>query len=523
MMNHRARLSRRDFLKLAAAAPLAVHSAVSPSNPAADDAAYFPAAGLYNHPSQSAPPPNILVVVFDALSANNMSIYGYPRQTTPNLERLAARSTVYHRHFSAGTFTSPGTASLLTGDYPWRHRALQMRSLPLEKYAGQNLFGLLPPAYHKFAYTQNPLAFALLNQARAHIHNLEKLPDIARLSQTFAEDWLYHDYYVASEAESLYLKEEYDQPASLFWSLLDRWLLNRRTRSLSAEIRREYPRGPVNCRTGNPSVFCYTLEDAIDWTIQTVQTAPRPFCGYIHVFPPHAPYNPRAEFAQLFDDDYQPVEKPEFAGEATHAKRTLTRYRRFYDQSIAHADAEFGRLMQALNASGVLSNTVVVLTSDHGEMLERGIWGHISASMYAPLVHIPMIVFPPKARRREDIYVPSSAVDLLPSLLKLSGAKPIECEGQVLTSGAAERHAGSRTLYVVDAKTNHRRGALTKASFAAVRWPWKLIRYSGQENIPDGYELYNIQEDPEELKNRFTADHPEGLELMEALRARLAQ
>lgn len=528
-MSRKQSLNRRDFLKLAAAAPLAfspwIEQASASARPALKTGIFLPTLETNSAGELSQTPtglPNILIIVFDALSARNMSLYGYPRQTTPNLDRLAARSTVYHRHHSAGTFTSPGTASLLTGDYPWSHRALQMRSLPFSKYADHNLFGLLPDAYHKFAYTQNPLAFALLNQAGSHIHHLEHLPDIARLAQTFSDDWFYHDYYVASEAESLYLKEKYDQPASLFLSLFDRWLSERRNRSLAADLRKQYSRGPVNCRPGNPGVFCFTLEDAVDWTIRQVQAAPRPFCGYVHVFPPHAPYNPRTEFAQLFDDGYRPKSKPEFTGEATHSVRTLTRYRRFYDQMITHVDSEFARLMDALENSGALKDTVVVLTSDHGEMLERGVWGHISASMYAPLVHIPMIVFPPDAHRREDVRTLSSAVDVLPSLLKLAGVKPVASEGQSLDSLAFSPEAtDSRTIFVMDAKTNQRRGALQKASFAAVRWPYKLIRYVGQTDIPDGHELYNLEKDPEEVKDIFRVDHPDAKVLMSELDANL--
>ncbi len=62
--------------------------------------------------------PNIIVLVFDAMSADNLSLYGYRRETSPNFERLAQRSNVYHSHYSAGSFTTSGTASLLTGLYP---------------------------------------------------------------------------------------------------------------------------------------------------------------------------------------------------------------------------------------------------------------------------------------------------------------------------------------------------------------------------------------------------------------------
>ena len=69
--------------------------------------------------------PNVLILLFDALSAKHISTYGYPRETMPNLTRFAQQATVYHAHYSGGNFTTPGTASLLTGTYPWSHRALE--------------------------------------------------------------------------------------------------------------------------------------------------------------------------------------------------------------------------------------------------------------------------------------------------------------------------------------------------------------------------------------------------------------
>src|SRR5512142_1327858 len=104
------KFSRRDFLKLG--------SLVSGA---------FAVSRLASHvPLQQAASarPNILIIVFDAMSAKNLSLYGYRRKTTPNLERFARRATVFNQHYSPGNFTTPGTASLLTGLYPWTHRAI---------------------------------------------------------------------------------------------------------------------------------------------------------------------------------------------------------------------------------------------------------------------------------------------------------------------------------------------------------------------------------------------------------------
>ncbi len=96
-------VSRRSFLKLVGAAAPAV---------------LFPAASMWaekNLYQGDSSKPNVIILLFDAMSARDLSVYGYPRPTSPNMERFAERATVYHSHNSGGNYTVPGTASLLTG------------------------------------------------------------------------------------------------------------------------------------------------------------------------------------------------------------------------------------------------------------------------------------------------------------------------------------------------------------------------------------------------------------------------
>ncbi len=66
--------------------------------------------------------PNFLIVVYDTFSADQMSLHGYARETTPNISHLAEKAIVYHTHYAAGHWTYPGKANLLTGVYSWAHR-----------------------------------------------------------------------------------------------------------------------------------------------------------------------------------------------------------------------------------------------------------------------------------------------------------------------------------------------------------------------------------------------------------------
>ena len=113
---------------------------------------------------QGQPSPNIIVLVFDAMSAENLSVYGYRRATTPNLERFAERATVFHRHISAGNYTTPGTASLLTGTYPWTHRAINQGGIVLRTRSDHNIFSPFHSQYQRFAFTQNLWADYLIDE-----------------------------------------------------------------------------------------------------------------------------------------------------------------------------------------------------------------------------------------------------------------------------------------------------------------------------------------------------------------------
>jgi hypothetical protein len=146
-------ISRRDFLKLYTALLASAAFSMAPRI----------LSSAHSHSGQIGKP-NILIFVFDAMSARHLSLYGYPRKTTPNLEKFAQRASVYHRHYSVGNFTTTGTASMLTGLNPWTHRAFNYRAMIDRTLKHRNLFNLIGSEYTRFAFTQNPWADILLSQ-----------------------------------------------------------------------------------------------------------------------------------------------------------------------------------------------------------------------------------------------------------------------------------------------------------------------------------------------------------------------
>jgi membrane-anchored protein YejM (alkaline phosphatase superfamily) len=168
--------SRRDFLKLLLLLPLLkIKLPTSATGPVASPQ-------RRTSPEGEGPlnnPPNILILVLDAFSAKNASLYGYRRHTTPNLERFAQRATVFHQHYAGGNFTMPGTSSLLTGAYPWSHRGLHLFGTVLDKFADRNLFSLFEQDYFTMAFSHNLIVMNLLHQFSQHLDQFTLAKDLA--------------------------------------------------------------------------------------------------------------------------------------------------------------------------------------------------------------------------------------------------------------------------------------------------------------------------------------------------------
>jgi arylsulfatase A-like enzyme len=464
--------------------------------------------------------PNILILVFDTLSAKHVSFHGYGRQTTPNLARFAERATVYHAHYAAGNFTTPGTASLLTGTYAWSHRAFHLHGTVAESFEKdrKSIFGLLPDHYYKVAYTHNLLAYSLLRQFGPDFDLLKPPRDLCLLDGEFSDKLFFNDYNVAFWSEWLFLRGGSAPPSSLFLSLADRvrWFVD------GGRLTKEYnqfPRGIPNLH----SLF-FILEDVIDWIKDEVSSFPQPFLGYFHLLPPHEPYTTRRDFVDIFMDNWNPIPKRPSVFSWGYPNEYLNRQRREYDEYLAYTDAEFGRLLDYLERSGVLDSTYVILTSDHGQLFERGIHAHMTETLYEPIIRVPLLISKPGQRRREDVQEPTSCVDLAPTLLQLTGQPiPEWCEGQILPTFGDQALDRNRPIFAIEAKENPKQAPLTKATVTMIKDQYKFVHYFGYDGHENGYELYNLANDPEELEDLTVSNRPIMTEFQEQLAQKLQQ
>ncbi|MFM8322068.1 MAG: sulfatase [Chloroflexota bacterium] len=496
-------LNRRDFLKLALAAG---------SLPAVERMAHsLPAQAAYG--LQTGAKPNIIIILFDALSAANLSLYGYPRRTTPNLERFAARATVYHNHHSAGNFTTPSTASLLTGVYPWNHRAFNLSGLVRPALRPNNLFAAIGDGYHRHVFTQNVYADMLLHQFNDQIEQHDPLDRFSLVSSSIYSRLTPNDAIYGMKSLDQFLFKREEAHASLFLSIFNDLSLQVRDRLQSAAWAKTYPGGLP--RLANTDIY-FAFEQLTDGLMQLVSGLPGPSFAYLHLMPPHAPYLPARRFLGAFADGWAPPEIKKHRLAAGLTQEKLNGQRQTYDEFIANLDDEFGRLLDHLQRSGLLDNSYVIFTSDHGELFERGVTGHSTPLLFEPVLRIPLIIAAPGQAERRDVHALTSNVDLLPTLAQLAGRPTPEwCEGRLLPGLGGEEDP-QRSAFVIEAKANAAYGRLRKASTALLKGPLKLVHYQGYRYYRDEYELYDLSEDPQELNNRFD-DHPAAGDLLDEL------
>jgi arylsulfatase A-like enzyme len=463
--------------------------------------------------------PNVLIFVFDTLSAQHMSVHGYRRDTTPRMAQFAEQATVFHRHYAGGNFTSPGTASLLTGTYPWSHRAFNMSSTVIDTYKDKSIFRpFFQAGYTTIAYTHNVWADFFLEQFQRDMDVYLPPEAFCFGDQRYYPLLPANDRFLLYQAFSDFLFSSYNPPGSLFLSMPDRAGELLRQYDLYRRYKDEYPRGV----THTEQRMDYFFDDAIEGIKTTLLEQRHPIFGYFHFWPPHSPYSPSQEFIGRFDDGWSPPSKPTHFFSLGATDETNATASRKYDEFIAFADAGFGKLMDFLSETGLLDNSYVVVTSDHGEMFERGIFFHLTPVLYEPLIHIPLLISKPGQRQRKDVYQPTSCVDLLPTLLQAVGQpSPDWHEGRILPTFGSESRGASDSVFAVEAKLNAKRSPLTKATLAMIKGRYKLIHYMGYEGYQDRYELYDLVDDPEELADLYASKSSLAAELQAELKRTL--
>ncbi|MBE0672449.1 MAG: sulfatase-like hydrolase/transferase [Anaerolineales bacterium] len=452
--------------------------------------------------------PNVIILLFDAMSARNLSVYGYPRPTTPNLERFAEHSIVYHSHHASANFTIPATSSLLTGTYPWTHRAINHRGMVRQDVVDKNVFRSVGSGYSRLAFPQNVWSDLIVSQFANDIDTFLPSSTYAALDYLKGESFSNDENMAVRSLDDFVFKEH--EQASIFLAPLLSAMYFRDVARLPVD--KGYPRGlPHNA---NYPLY-FKLEDIFDGLASLVPGLRSTF-AYFHLYPPHAPYRASSRFDRKFLDNFHPLRKPVHRFSSRSSNSRLESARRFYDEYVASIDWEIGNLFDVFEKEGVFENSYVIVTADHGEMFERGEVAHTTPLLYAPVTNIPLLISAPGQKNRQDVYAPTNAVDLLPTITQLTGgSKPDWAEGTFLP-GLGGSEDFERSTFSVEAKRVSAFGSLHIATVSMYKGTHKLIYYTGYEGA-DSFELYNLESDIEEMEDLYPAQPAIAKKLKEEL------
>lgn len=428
--------------------------------------------------------PNVLVIIWDAVRASDLSLYGYSRATSPRLDALAARGVTFDQAQSPASYTLLSHASLFTGRWP--HQLSASWLIGLEQTPATLAEALGRRGYRTGAFSAN----------HAYVSwEFGLLRGFAR-----RDDYVLSPMAVANSAGAV------------------RWILGfKPVRAALGMADKPERRDAENIR-----------HHFLDWLDEAGRD--QPFFAFLNMFDAHDPYLPMAPFDTAFGwpAGGGATERARLRRIATREPYDLTpaeaaRLRDAYDGAIASMDHSVGLMLDVLSRRGVLDNTLVIVASDHGEAFgEHRMFGH-GNSLYVEEIRIPLVmVMPGKVPAGVRVSGVASLRDVPATIADLLGIAGADWP---LPGRSLVRHwSGSTPAATADdttmAEIDHlpregkpwfpvRRGNVRSIT----AWPYHLIM-TGAE-----VELYDLRTDSAE--QRSIAGQPQIAAVREALVAAL--
>ena len=443
-------------------------------------------------PVASSGSPNVLVLVMDTLRADHLSTYGYARPTSPVLDRLAKGGVLFENAIAPCSWSLPSHASLLTGRYPLEHGLVNVQPMPWLGWGRTAMNGyptlgevLQQHGYRTGAFSANRVYFS---------DDVGLGRGFVRFEDYFfsAGDSLTRTIYGRKFARFYFYRSNKSKATRLLRYLgLGSWL------DQDSEGSGEYG-GAFGVRKRASDVN----QEALEWIERDRK---RPFFAFLNYLDVHYKYGGPWNYAKPAWDQGTPIDE--------------------YDAGVNYADDQFGRLLADLQRLGLAENTIVVITSDHGESLgDHGLTYH-GAALYWELVHAPLIIFYPKhipAGLRIATPVSNAAIPATVLSLLGDGAQKI-FPGPALSNLWQSPEANSQwpdplsqlpqTNIVVpaDRAAGDKVPIATTGSMRTVVTPrWQLIVHDKL-----GSQLYDWRSDPSEAHD--LAKTPEGRPIVSSL------
>jgi len=422
-------------------------------------------------PAAPANAPNVVLVVLDTVRTESLSLYGYQKPTSPELEKIAASGVVFRSAISTAPWTLPSHSSMFTGRLPnemsggWR--------TPLDGTFPTLAETLRSAGYATGGFVAN-VGYVSAGHGlnRGFIH-YEDLPNSAGATL------------VASSLGALVGTEDHVRELIRYHRVLPRKTATQVTDELLAWVKGHEGR--------------------------------RPFFAFANFMDGHEPYLPPEPFASRFGPPHSYehlIHDPTDAtrpGKVDTPKAVIEEDRRAYESGIAYMDHELGRMVAGLREDGLLDNTLFIVVADHGEQFgEHRLFGH-GNSLYMPLVHVPLVLsFPSRVPPGRRVETPVTLRDLPATVMDLAGLR-----GRGVFPGVSLAPCWQGG---VDAPCSEP-ALISQASvrtFGLVR-PWYPLSHGDMQSVvADGFhyiwnsngsqELYELAVDPAEAHDLIDTD-----------------
>jgi arylsulfatase A-like enzyme len=398
-------------------------------------------------PEAAGPPPNVILILVDALRADRLGAYGFDeRPTSPNLDEFAARSAVFERAISQDGWTVPSVASLFTGVYPRTHQVTEF----------------IDPKNHREASGDE--GELILMDALSPDHD------------TLAEQFQRAGYHTAAilKSDVVNAGRGYEQGFEVF------------------EFIAKKPKDRLESGA-------HLTDAVIEWLNGRAEDSP-PFFAYVHYMDPHVSYVAPEPFYSKYtagiDSEltghYQEI-VPFREGEKVPTEADIDKLLALYDAEVEYWDSQFGRLLRHIESMGLGENTIIAVTADHGEAFwEHEMFSH--AGLFQENIHVPMIVGGPGVvAQRFSEWV--QQMDLAPTLAELAGV-PQGRHWVARSHAAAARGQGEIVEEVVYSEWAGERTIIEPSGL-------KLLTGHGKPR------LYDLETDPHERINLADPEDPE--------------
>jgi choline-sulfatase len=432
------------------------------------------------------PPPNILLVMFDQMAALSLPCYGHPLVRAPHISALAKGGVVFEQAYCNAPLCSPSRHAMMTGRLPSR--------IGIFDNAAELAASVPTFAHHlRRAGYRTCLSGKMDFSGADQLHGYEErlTTDLSPSDFGWTPNW--------------------DEPTRLY----------------------DWFHSLQNVVEAGPCDFSLTMaydeeatHRAVRWLHDVATRARSPFLLTLSYMHPHDPYLGPRRFWDAYAEEkidlpvvprlplarrspaerrlFQLYDRGEYRLSQAHTKAA----RRAYYAMIDYVDDQMGRVLEALRRTGAATNTVTIVTSDHGDMLgERGLW--YKMTFFERAVRVPLLLHAPGIFASRRVGAPVSLVDLLPTLLEIAGIgldPALPLDGHSLLAAARGRNKPPGVVLA-----EYMAEGTDQPMFMIRRDNLKYIAASGDPPMlfdlaEDSTERRNLAGSTNEIEQRFAAE-----------------